>query len=115
MRKGGRSTALVFSMQVSGVCLPEVVVIERDGTGLVGRAVVQQAAVHNELPVRAVQTESERIWGEIAVKMHRASVMLPTFEPCKTLLQGLVAERRGVFLRFAKPFLAFDYHIVDVV
>ena len=92
-------------MQVSGVCLPEVVVIERDGTGLVGRAVVQQA----------VQTESERIWGEIAVKMHRASVMLPTFEPCKTLLQGLVAERRGVFLRFAKPFLAFDYHIVDVV
>ncbi len=35
-------------MQVSGVCLPEVVVIERDGTGLVGRAVVQQAAVHNE-------------------------------------------------------------------
>lgn len=54
VRKCGRSTALVFSMQVSGVCLPEVVVIERDGTGLVGRAVVQQAAVHNELPVRAI-------------------------------------------------------------
>ena len=115
MRKCGQSTALVFSMQVSGVCLPEVVVIERDGTGPIGRAVVQQAAVHNELPVRAVQTESERIWGEIAVKMHRASVMLPTFELGKTLLQGLVAECRGVFLRFVKPFLAFDYHIVDVV
>ncbi len=41
--------------------------------------------------------------------------MLPTFELGKTLLQGLVAECRGVFLRFAKPFLAFDYHIVDVV
>ena len=48
--------------------------------------------------------------GEIAVKMHRASVMLPTFEPCKTLLQGLVAERRGVFLRFASR----SWHLIII-
>lgn len=89
--------------------------IERDGTGPIGRAMVQQAAVHNELPVRAVQTESERIWGEIAVKMHCTSVMLPTFELGKTLLQRLVAERRGVLLRFVKPFLTFDYHIFEAM
>lgn len=78
--------AYLFSRQGLGVCLPEIVVIERDRTGPVGRAVVQQAAVHNALPVRAVQTESERMWGEIAVKVHRASVTLPAFEHGKARL-----------------------------
>ena len=97
-------------MQVSGVCLPEVVVIERDGTGLVGRAVVEQPAVHDELPVGTVQSESETVRREIAVQMERAPVSLPTLELVETLLQGFVSKRRSVFLRFAEPLFAFDYH-----
>lgn len=69
--------------------MPEIVVIERDGTGPIGRAVVQQADVHNELPVRAVQTESERIWDEIAVKIHCVA-LLPS--PLKVIGANIYAR-----------------------
>ena len=90
--------------------LPKVVAVLCPCARLVGRAVVEQPAVHDELPVGTVQSESETVRREITVQMQRAPVSLPTLELVETLLQGFVSKCPSVFLRFAEPLFAVDYH-----
>jgi len=77
--------------------LPKVFAVERHGAGTIGRAVIQQTAVHDEPPVGSIETEAEAVRREIIIQMQRAPVPLPTSELVETFLQGFVVERFGVF------------------
>ena len=72
--------------------LPKVFAVERHGAGTIGRAVIQQTAVHDEPPVGSIETEAEAVRREIIIQMQRAPVVFPAFEPVEALLQGFVAE-----------------------
>ena len=99
-----------YPPRISGMRLPKVFAVERHGAGTIGRAVIQQTAVHDEPPVGSIETEAEAVRREIIIQMQRAPVPLPTSELVETFLQGFVVERFGVFPRFAEPLFAFDYH-----
>lgn len=92
------------------MCLPEIFVVERYGTRLIRRTVVQQAAVHNKQPVRRYQLKTKGIGRIIPTQMHGAPVVFPAFEFVEAPLQRIVAEFVSILLGLAEPLFAMDYH-----
>lgn len=92
------------------MCLPKIFMVERYGTRLIRRTVVQQAAVHNQPSVGCLQPEAKGIGRIIPTQMHGAPVVLPAFEFVEAPLKRIVAEFVSIRLRLAEPLFAMDYH-----
>lgn len=90
--------------------LPEIFVVERYGTRLIRRTMVQQSAVHNQPSVGCFQPEAKGIGRIIPTQMHGAPVVLPAFEFVEAPLQRIVAKIVSILLGLAEPLFAMDYH-----